>query len=249
VILEASQSLGGVWAKHRLYPGLKSNNMLGTYEYPDFPMDTETFGVKPGEHIPGTVLHEYLTKYAEKFDILNKIRYNVKVTVAEHQDGPEGGWVLTLQDTAADSPSGEQNIFARKLVVATGLTSEAFLPEFAGQQSFGKPIFHGKDFLQHADTLDSAKTVTVFGGTKSAWDAVYAYATKGIKVNWVIRGMSYTALIAYLSSGLKRLTQSQQLVTAQYGWRRHTLHRSRNGWRNSSVCSLCPTFAPDFCIR
>ncbi len=80
--MEASSTPGGVWAKHRLYPGLKSNNMLGTYEYPDFPLDSETFGVKPGEHIPGTVLHEYLTKYAEKFGILDKIRCNSKVVTA-----------------------------------------------------------------------------------------------------------------------------------------------------------------------
>lgn len=165
---------------------MKSNNLLGTYEYPDFPMDTETFGVKPGEHIPGTVLHEYLTKYSEKFDILDKIRCNSKVLSAEHQDGPEGGWILTVQSTAENAP-GETQIKARKLIVATGLTSEPFLPEFVGQDTFGVPLFHGKDFLKHADTLDSAKTVTVFGGAKSAWDAVYGYASKGIKVNWVIR--------------------------------------------------------------
>jgi hypothetical protein len=30
--------------------------------------------------------------------------------------------------------------------------------------------------------------VTVFGGTKLAWDAIYNYATNGIQVDWVIRG-------------------------------------------------------------
>jgi cation diffusion facilitator CzcD-associated flavoprotein CzcO len=186
--LELASSAGGVWAKHRLYPGLKSNNMLGTYEYPDFPMDTETFGVKPGEHIPGTVLHEYLTKFAEKFDILDKIRFSTKVVSAEHQEGSDGGWIVTVQD-ATDTSSKETKILARKLIVATGLTSEPFLPDFTGQETFGVPIFHGsKDFPQYADTIKTAKTVTVFGGTKSAWDAVYAYATQGVKVNWVIRG-------------------------------------------------------------
>ena len=182
-ILDAGSSLGGVWSKERLYPGLKSNNMLGTYEYPDFPMDTEAFGVKPGEHIPGSVMHDYLTKYAEKFDILDKIRFEAKVVTAEHQDGPDGGWILTVRKGSA-----ERKIAAEKLVVATGLTSEPFLPHFEGQEEFGVPLFHSRDFLKHADTLESAKVVTVFGGTKSAWDAVYAYASKGIKVSWVIRG-------------------------------------------------------------
>jgi cation diffusion facilitator CzcD-associated flavoprotein CzcO len=194
--------VGGVWAAHRVYPGLKSNNMLGTYEYPDFPMDSATFGVQPGQHIPGAVTHKYLTAYAEKFDILDKIRLNTKVLTAEHQeDSAEGGWILTLD--------GGKSIFARKLVVATGLTSDAFLPDFAGQEDFGVPLFHSKDFLQHADTLETAKTVTVFGGTKSAWDAVYAYATRGVKVNWVMRGEQFQGarVHAYLAKKGRYLTK------------------------------------------
>jgi cation diffusion facilitator CzcD-associated flavoprotein CzcO len=182
-ILDAAATAGGTWAAHRLYPGLKSNNMLGTYEYPDFPMDPEVFGVLPGQHIPGTVVHQYLNKYAEKFGIHDKIRFEHKVESAEHQDG--GGWIITAYDVQTNK---EVKISAKKLVVATGLTSEAFLPHFDGQEQFGRPLFHGKDFLKHAETLETAKSVTVFGGTKTAWDLVYQYASKGIEVDWVIRG-------------------------------------------------------------
>ena len=59
LILDSAPSVGGVWASNRLYPGLKSNNMLGTYEFSDFPMDPKLFSVKPGEHIPGAVMNEY----------------------------------------------------------------------------------------------------------------------------------------------------------------------------------------------
>lgn len=175
-----------MWAKHRLYPGLHSNNLLGTFQYPDFPMDGDAFGVKPGEHISGTAVHEYLMKYTEKFGISDKIRCNSKVVSAEHQDTAEGGWILTVQTTLESAPK-ETKIHARKLVVATGLTSEAFLPDFKGQEAFGVPLFHTKEFPKHTDTLESAKSVTVFGGTKSSFDAVYDYASKGIEVNWVIR--------------------------------------------------------------
>lgn len=114
------------------------------------------YGVKPGQHIPGTVLHEYLTRYSEKFDILDKIRCNTKVVTAEHQEqSADGGWILTIQNTS-EPTSTETKIFAKKLIVATGLTSEPFLPDFAGQGTFGAPIIHGnKDFLQYADTLVS----------------------------------------------------------------------------------------------
>ncbi|KAK3378900.1 hypothetical protein B0T24DRAFT_521919 [Lasiosphaeria ovina] len=213
-ILDAGSSLGGVWAKDRLYPSLKTNNMLGTYEYPDFPMDTATFGVKPGEHIPGAVVHAYLSKYAEKFDILGRIRYRSKVLSAEHRDDDaNGGWTLTVQ-----TGQGETKLLARKLILATGLTSEPFLPDFEGQEKFGVPLFHGRDFLKHADTLDSARSVVVFGGTKSAWDAAYAYASKGVKVDWVIResghGPAWLAppYVTPLKKWLEKLVQTRMLT-------------------------------------
>lgn len=59
-ILDSQSSLGGTWAEGRLYPGLKSNNLLGTYEYPDFPMTSNDFDVKIGEHITGEAIHTYL---------------------------------------------------------------------------------------------------------------------------------------------------------------------------------------------
>ncbi|KAJ9149112.1 FAD/NAD(P)-binding domain-containing protein [Pleurostoma richardsiae] len=183
-VLESNATIGGVWAEDRLYPGLKTNNMLGMYEFPDFPMDSETFGVKPGEHIPGHVVHRYLNAYAEKFGIKDSVLCGYDVLSAEHQG--KGGWVLTVQ-----SDGEQKKMFADRLVVATGLTSEPFLPDFDGQDEFNVPIFHVKDFLRRADTLDSAKQVTVFGGTKSAWDTVYAYATRGIQVDWVIRSSGH----------------------------------------------------------
>jgi cation diffusion facilitator CzcD-associated flavoprotein CzcO len=213
-VLDAGSSVGGVWAKDRLYPGLKTNNMLGTYEYPDFPMVSDVFGVKAGEHIPGEVMNRYLTDYAERFDIFDKIRRWTTVSAAEHQDGPDGGWVLTVQNFERT-----YNIFAAKLVVATGLTSEPFLPHIAGQETFGAPRFHGKDFIQWAETLDSAKRVTVFGGTKLAWDAVYAYASRGVKVDWVIRGthvqLSACVVCEALANGLV-----QRVDMVRCGYRR-----------------------------
>ncbi|KAF5645769.1 dimethylaniline monooxygenase [Fusarium sp. NRRL 25303] len=181
-VFDSAATLGGTWAKHRLYTGLKTNNMLGTYQYPDFPMDTETFGVKPGQHIPGQIVHRYLETYARHFDIYDKIRFEHKVETAEHHEN--GGCVLTVRDIKVGD---DIKIKARRLVLATGLTSEPFLPIFQGQENFRAPIFHGKDLRNHEDTYGTAKSVTVFGGTKSAWDMVYLYATKGIQVNWVIR--------------------------------------------------------------
>jgi cation diffusion facilitator CzcD-associated flavoprotein CzcO len=187
VVFESASSLGGTWADHRLYPGLKSNNLLGTYEYPDFPMDSATFAVKKGEHITGEAINAYLKAYSKEFGIADLIQLNTKVTAAEHQEGiSTGGWVLTI----AKENEEDAKVFAHRLILATGLTSEAFLPHFKGEETFGGPVFHGKDFQKHRDTLQTAKSVTVLGGSKFCWDAVYAYVTAGVQVDWVIRCMS-----------------------------------------------------------
>ncbi|KAK4150034.1 hypothetical protein C8A00DRAFT_46477 [Chaetomidium leptoderma] len=212
-ILDSGSVLGGVWSKDRLYPGLKTNNMLGTFEYPDFPMHSDVLGVKPGEHMTGEVMYRYLTMYSEKFGIIDKIRYQSVVLAAEHQDGAEGGWVLTIQ-----TDNGQHQIYARKLIMAAGLTSEPFLPRIEGQEDFGVPLFHSRDFGKYAVTLDSAKTVTIFGGTKSAWDVVYAYGSRGVKVNWVIResghGPSWMAppYVTPLKKWLEKLVHTRLLT-------------------------------------
>ncbi|OLN86723.1 FAD-containing monooxygenase EthA 1 [Colletotrichum chlorophyti] len=176
-IFDSQATLGGTWAEERLYPGLKSNNLLGSYEFPDFPMDSETFQVQPGQHIPGEAINAYLKAYATTFGIASKIRSSQKVLTAEHLETPEGGWFLTVSGV----DEKEMKVFTRRLIVATGLTSKSWLPRFAGQESFGCRIFHGKDFQQNSDTLKTAKSVTILGGSKLAWDAVYAYAVAGVK--------------------------------------------------------------------
>ncbi|KFY78634.1 hypothetical protein V499_02260 [Pseudogymnoascus sp. VKM F-103] len=185
-ILDSEETIGGVWAERKLYPGLKTNNMLGTYEFSDLPMDTATYGIKAGEHISGEVVHRYLKDYARKFGIYSKIRFQTKVLSAEQAGGE--GWLLTVTKGFSDKDALKTSeVLAKKLIVATGVTSDPFLPRFSGSESFGAPLFHTGDFKEHAGTLESAKTVAVFGGTKSAWDAVYAYATRGVKVEWIIR--------------------------------------------------------------
>jgi cation diffusion facilitator CzcD-associated flavoprotein CzcO len=194
-VFESQSSLGGTWADERLYPGLKSNNLLGTYEYPDFRMSPDKFDVKVGEHIKGESINAYFKAYAKQFGLDELVHLNTKVVSAEHQDTAEGGWILTVSPKNQD----EKKVFARRLIFATGLTSELFLPHFEGQEDFGGAIFHGKHFQQNADTLKTAKAVTIFGGTKFAWDAAYTYATAGVKVHWVIRCMCY-AFISVCSS-------------------------------------------------
>ncbi|KAF1961443.1 dimethylaniline monooxygenase (N-oxide forming) [Byssothecium circinans] len=182
-VLEAAPSAGGVWSRERLYPGLRSNNVLGSYEYSDFPMDPAVFEVSRGEHIPGAVLHRYLTAYAQHFGVYPRIRFNTRVDAAE-ENAESGLWALSVTNTETGSRSRLQ---AKKVIIATGLTSDPNLPALAGRDDFGAPIFHVKDFAAHADSVRTTKQVAVLGGAKSAWDVAYAYATAGVTVDMIIR--------------------------------------------------------------
>jgi len=169
IVLEAADSVGGVWAAHRIYPGLRTNSILGSYESPDFPMSVEKFGVKPGEHIPGTVVHQYMTDFAKTFDIWRRIRFRTKVD--EIKQAGDGKWVLkltTFHSNNEKETTDTKSITVDKLVIATGVTGNPNMPDIPGADTFGAPLFHAKEFLQQKELLKTANKVIVYGGSKSA---------------------------------------------------------------------------------
>ncbi|KAK5137622.1 hypothetical protein LTR08_007917 [Meristemomyces frigidus] len=185
VVLDNNSSIGGTWAKERLYEGLRSNNLKGMLEMPDYPLH-DGFGVKQGEHIPGSVVHDYLVEYAKHWDIYERIRFESKTLDAEKvDDADHDGWRLTVS-----RPGGEYKLFTKKLIVATGLTSQPQAMHVKGQESYNAPMVNtarmaneGAEVLKDPDV----KRVTIIGSGKSAYDAVYTYASAGKQVDWVIR--------------------------------------------------------------
>ncbi len=109
----------------------------------------------------------------------------------------------------------------------------------AKRTSKGK-IFHSKHFRQNSDTLQTGKSVTVLGGSKFAWDAVYAYATAGVHVNWVIR-CEYSR-DGSMPVDMLLTTGEQHPDTAHAGWHLHMSPRSRNGSRNSQVSETATNY-------
>ena len=95
LIIDRQQSLGGVWAKEKLYPGLRTNNQLGTFEFSDFSMHSE-FGVQAGKHVSGESLNLYLEAYAEKWGLVKRMKLGVEVETCEkvglEDEAREGMW-------------------------------------------------------------------------------------------------------------------------------------------------------------
>ena len=143
-------------------------------------MDFKTFGVAEGEHIPGKVVHEYFERYAREFHLFEKIRFESRVVSVSLED--DATWLVNV----TTRKRGRYTLRARKLVLATGITTDPNLPVFTGAADFGGPILHSKDV--RLSQSKPVERVAVVGGAKSAADAVYIHATSGKHVDWIIRG-------------------------------------------------------------
>ena len=186
LILDSACSIGGVWAKERLYPGLKTNNLLGSYEFSDFPMSPERFRTHRDQHIPGTAVHDYLTQFVDHFKLSSLLRLETRLDSAEMKQN--GEWLLRTSSAAAGRNLGKiSSLVARKLVIATGLTSEPFIPSYPGQTDFQGNILHSIELRARAKDIEVAQEVVVLGGNKSAWDVCYSAAMAGAHVNMVMR--------------------------------------------------------------
>lgn len=180
LVIEAESTCGGTWARDRLYHGLKSNNLYGSYELPDYRLDGVRYGVSEGQHIPGHVLHRYYTDYAKHFGVFDRVRFNARVLSAEATSS--GSWIITTTSSVSDASHSTQarpkfTLTAHKLIVATGLTSQPNMPSFPGAESFTSPVFHARDLCRNASITTTATRAIVVGGGKSAFDVAYAFAT------------------------------------------------------------------------
>ncbi|KAK0388027.1 hypothetical protein NLU13_4271 [Sarocladium strictum] len=173
LVVEAESTVGGTWSRDRLYPGLKSNNLWGSYEHPDLRMDGETYGLTEGQHIPAATLHRYLTDFSKKFGIFERTRFDTKVVAIEST--PSDTWKVTVTSSKASGP--EEVLETEKLIMATGLTSEPNLPTYPGQETFTSQFFHAKDFCAKSETVNTCKRAVIVGAGKSALDCAYAFAS------------------------------------------------------------------------
>ncbi|KAF1946603.1 FAD/NAD(P)-binding domain-containing protein [Clathrospora elynae] len=176
IILDFAPSIGGPWAPQRIFPGLKTNNLWGMYEHPDFPMDEEKFDVKKGEHVPAEKILDYLTAFVEWGDIKQFLRLRTAVEVIEKDENR--GWILHCSPSPLTDPKGS-SIRAKQLIIAVGNTNTPLLPNYPTSSTFTPAVLHSAAFPTHFSEVVRPNTHTVvIGSGKSAWDVAYACATQ-----------------------------------------------------------------------
>ncbi|KAL8727153.1 MAG: hypothetical protein Q9166_006249 [cf. Caloplaca sp. 2 TL-2023] len=176
LILDNGRSIGGVWSKERIYPNLFAQVGHGLFEYSFYPMKKE--GLTPDRYISGNTIHGYLNDFAKDHDLVRRIRLNTTVTNIEKSKSDL--WQLDIKNADA--------IKAKKLIVASGVSSDPYTPSWP-KENFNKPIIHSAQVGTSLGTLQSLATnrVVVLGAAKSAYDTVFLLLKAGKKVDWVIR--------------------------------------------------------------
>ncbi|QYT05906.1 Flavin-containing monooxygenase [Trichoderma simmonsii] len=184
-ILDSESTVGGVWSKARCYPGFIADGPVGLFDFSDLPMPG-VVGLKDWDELPGIKVHEYLHEYARKFHLLERCKFGYRVTNVR-RGALEKGWIVDAQNTGDDGNQTSQTFDCDKLIVATGNFSNPKLPDVAMAEFKGLAI-HTKNIGQQYEALLGAdiETVAIYGGGKSAIDAVNLCIEAGKKVHWII---------------------------------------------------------------
>ncbi|CAG8060676.1 unnamed protein product [Penicillium olsonii] len=243
LIVDGDSSIGGTWSEERLYPHLVAEAHHGLFEFSDLPMRKES--VLPDGRIPSKAVHDYLVEYATKFKLTERLRLNtwienIRRDPASLADDGIDHWVVTVAGT-------REQIQSRKIIIASGLTSEPLIPSLPGRDEFEGEVLHSKA-LGHPEFVNrisdpSLRHAVVYGGSKSAFDAVHLLLCAGKTVDWVIRdaggGPSMMTPLSILGQPSFRLNNTRffSLFSPhpfespnESSWWRRSIHQSARRW-------------------
>jgi cation diffusion facilitator CzcD-associated flavoprotein CzcO len=174
VILEKSDSVGGVWRENR-YPGAAC----------DVPSHLYSFSFEPRADWPRKYagqadILDYLVHCARKYGLAPHIRFGAEVTEARW-DETSNHWIVRSRDGSVFE--------TQSLVTATGQLSKPVIPPLAGLTDFAGPTFHSAQWRPDVDL--AGKRVAVIGTGASAIQFVPAIAPLADKLTVFQRSAAY----------------------------------------------------------
>jgi len=164
------------------------------FEYTSYPLSPPPVSETFYGHYPGSYVSSYLNDFAssEKFSgktLKERIRVKSKVTKISRL--PSQQWGIKIEN-------GEEEFTTKKLIMATGLTSTPYMPNFPNKGFQGK-IIHSIDLANSIPLLASPETkhILIIGSSKSAFDALSLLLSISSteekegrakkKISWIVR--------------------------------------------------------------
>ena len=184
LLLESCAELGGQWnganPRSATWPGLVTNTSRVTTAFSDLdhPEGTATYPTREQAQA-------YLQRYAERFDLLRRIRYGCEVTELDHD--PSGqGWQLRWREKGALQQARFQQV-----VVATGAQSCPATPNLPGLESFSGSLgVHHTAYFRGAAHFSGASVLSV-GCSISSLEIATSLAQQGVDVHATYRRQRY----------------------------------------------------------
>ncbi|WP_019929031.1 NAD(P)/FAD-dependent oxidoreductase [Nocardia sp. BMG111209] len=155
IVFERAETIGGVWAASRTYPGLRANNSRETYAFSDHPYEAAANHYPDAEQIRG-----YLDSYARRFELESAVRLSTEVVRVARAGS---GFAVETR-----GPDGNDTVACDFVVICAGTFSAPHIPEIAGAERFEGTAVHSS--AATAPELFTGQRVVVVGAGKSALD-------------------------------------------------------------------------------
>lgn len=199
VLFEREAKLGGTWHINQ-YPGKQllppiarlseASRRVLTSLPPgcacDVPAPLYSFSFEPNSHWPQLFnnrreIFNYLTQVAEKYDLVDKMRFNSTVERCEWSEA-RGRWRMAIRDNASGIVSYHECKF---LFSGVGQLIQPRVPDFPGAETFKGDMFHAARWKQDLSLQD--KRVVVVGNGCTADQIVPAIADESRSVTQIAR--------------------------------------------------------------
>ncbi|MEZ5742769.1 MAG: NAD(P)/FAD-dependent oxidoreductase [Sphingomonadaceae bacterium] len=163
IVYEKGDSVGGTW-RENTYPGLTCDVPAHSYVY--------SFAYNPdwsAYFAPGPEIRAYFQSVAERYGVLDAIRFNCEVEACEWTGDR---WKVRLKDGSED--------WGHVLIGATGVLHHPRYPDIAGIEDFAGDCFHSARW-DHSVALDG-KRIGVIGNGSTGVQIVGALADRAAKL-------------------------------------------------------------------
>ncbi|RJO72948.1 NAD(P)/FAD-dependent oxidoreductase [Nocardia panacis] len=194
-VFERAPDVGGVWSASRRYPGLRAQSSSAAYHFSDHPLPEE-FPRFPD----GRQMQAYLEGYVREFGLADRLRLGTEVVAADPVDS---GWLLEIRDE-----SGVHRTSCDHLVIANGLHSDPFVPDYRGAELYrhqGGRLCHAVELGDNLDAVRGRNVVVVGYGT-SACDIAEAVSHVAASTTVVARRLRWKLPHTLAGIDIERLT-------------------------------------------